>query len=190
MTNTDIEHWDYKIRKLRMVFKWIVEEKNPNLISFLLREYIAIEKKIRASLNKLIPDIKEYNGYKSDLKRIVKEFQISNETTQQILDIVGKKAYSNNITLGEIPDIIRRINKTKAVSKGDKSILEKLSILITKSAQNRNKIAHGEVTNLFDQSDDGKTWIWQEYILNFFSLSHFLQSGISTLSSTLSKLQN
>jgi hypothetical protein len=173
--------WWQMLRNLRFLYKWIVFGKNDQLLSFLMREYVAIEKNLRDILSgpaqALQTDEQEQEN-RVRLKKICRKFAIDELVLKPILDsVVVELRQDPELTLGTLPQLINRI----ARKLNDETLAEDLRLLSSKlqaCAKNRNKLMHGEITDLCSSDGEAETYAWEDYYSNFLELAlvlpHFL----------------
>ena len=193
----DISIWTKNIEKLRILYKCIVENQNKKLKSFLMREYVKLESIFRDEIEDYFDQsyMRKINGFDSTAKEIEGRLKVKYENVEHddivaILDILEKNhAFQSKITLGLIPRIINRLPRDLERSKLPKDVKSKLNDVskkISLCANDRNKLMHGEINNLFQQEDENLLWI--VYIKNFVEFRFKSDDFLSLLVSILTLL--
>jgi len=148
---------------------------------------VKIEKRMRSVLSGYFEQNKyEINGHNKTLAEIKNRFKISEAVASGILDVMKDKAFIQHITLGEVPSILNRICKNRALNDDDRVKVRALSIMIEDSSRDRNLLAHGEVYDLFDGKD---RWLWEQYIKNYVKLYFNLTRGIQSVKRALESVK-
>lgn len=90
--------WCEKVRVSRNITKWVVEEKNSMIISFLLREYVTLESKCRGILDSIyVKNASKLKGVPGIARQIQNIGNMSDDKYKEIESIIKKirpiKAY-------------------------------------------------------------------------------------------------
>ena len=88
-------------------------------------------------------------------------------------------------------DIVRYLGKLKEfaqLSKPENVAVEELIEAIRRCRDDRNKVMHGEVENLFGLHERGKKWVWESYLLNLMNLMVVVHRHRSTFEKFVTNL--
>ncbi|MGK7911932.1 MAG: hypothetical protein AB4050_10705 [Synechococcus sp.] len=183
--------WQRKVFKLRVIYKWVVEKKDKKIESYLLKEYVDLERQLREKISsvmskdKKIPRsfMREWTGFHSTVRRMSNMLNIDEEDAIRFLEGEEGRWFSRKITFGEMPSALKFINRRLNNSKDiDRDIFSNLQSLITASAKDRNALAHGETGHLFQLNDDDTNLVWEGYVVNFLKLSFYSTYALQSLS--------
>lgn len=174
--------WSDKIRQARNSFKWVVEKKNSTLVSVLLREYVLLETKLRKILTNIYLDqAASIKGIPGLGKQIQNKFHLEEKVISKILNILEKKFVPSTLTFGDIPHLLNILANRCTTNKDKCDLIKNFSEIVTKIAQDRNSLAHGESSFLFQNDKKNMKWIWEEYTFNFLRYHFFYQKWANIL---------
>ena len=187
--NSHSELWEH-LQLYRQIYKWIILQKNNDLIQFLMGQYVMYEKALRQDYENLydffFPFINNNDFNLQDKLRRISEDEIKSlpDKSKEILYILKKsnsKSQKNkSLTLSNFERLLQlydkkvitdfcKKNKIEYLTKTESQDISRLIDILSRCKENRNKIMHGEVTNLFEHNNDN--WYFHSYIVNIIELT-------------------
>lgn len=185
--------WWETVGELRLLYRWVVFQKNETLMNFLRGQYVEYEKHFRGILENWMGLIQDEGEEIKQISSIIKKYllkkhvletstpsEVLAETAANIrrLYLIKQrrdKETEEHFTFGLAPSILKKLLFLGGCSKREKDAVKEMITALECCVPDRNKIMHGGVTDLSEHDEKKEKWVWESYTINLIRLKLMLR---------------